>query len=164
LLYFAPVLHAGHGHLRAASATLIFGSKGRHMSNRAYLRVKPNGFWRRLIAFVVVHAVAVQALLVALGGLSLAGNAAQNAPTFELCLHDTDGGAPQSPAQVPDYFPCTHCILCVAGAHAVVGTAPVVFCRINIVVAVVHQLDDTCALRRLTRYAIASPRGPPFDA
>jgi hypothetical protein len=135
------------------------------MSNRAYRRVKPNGFWRKLIAFVVAHAIAVQALLVTLGGLSLAWNAAQNAPTFELCLHDTDGAAQQSPAQVPDHFPCTHCILCVAGAHAVVGgTAPVVFYRINIVVAVVHRLDDTRALRRLTRYAIASPRGPPFDA
>ena len=98
------------------------------MSDWAYgLRVMPDGFWRRLIAVVLVHAVAVQALLIALGGFSLAANADQSAPAFELCSHDANG-ATQSPAKLPDHSGCTHCIFCFAGAHhAVIGTAP---CRL----------------------------------
>jgi hypothetical protein len=133
----------------------------RLMSNLAH---RPNGFWRRLLALVLVHAVAVQALLVALGGFSLTANADQSPPAFELCSHGTDGTA-QSPAKNPDHSACTHCILCFAGVHhAVIGTAPAVFRRVNVAIVVVPSLDDASGPKRLTRYTIASPRGPPLSA
>ena len=134
------------------------------MSDWAYvLRVKPGGFWRLLIAVVLAHAVAVQALLIALGGFSLAADAGQNAPGFELCLHDASG-TPSLPASKPDLSDCRHCIFCFAGAHdAVIGTALALFHRINIAMLVVPWLGDQSGLRRLTRYTIASPRGPPLS-
>ena len=131
------------------------------MSNLAY---RPDGFWRRLIAVVLVHAVAVQALLVALGGFSLTANAEQRPPAFEMCSHSADGTT-QSPAKIPDHSACTHCIFCFAGAHhAVIGAAPAVFHRVNVAMAVVPSLDDASGPKRLTRYTIASPRGPPLSA
>jgi hypothetical protein len=135
------------------------------MSGRAnVLRVMPNGFWRRLIAVALAHAVAVQALLVALGGFSLAVNADQSSSAFELCSHDASG-ATQSPAKIPDQSGCTHCIFCLAGAHAaVIGAAPAAFHRVNVATVVVPWLAATKRLQRLTRYAIAIPRGPPLDA
>ena len=141
------------------------GSRGlRLMSNWAYgLRVVPDGFWRRLIAVVLAHAVAVQALLIALGGFSLAASADQSKPAFELCSHDANGAT--SPNKLPDHSGCTHCTFCFAGAHhAVIGTAPSPFHRVNLAVVVVPRLGDSSGLRRLTRYTIASPRGPPLDA
>jgi hypothetical protein len=135
------------------------------MSDWAYvLRVRPGSFWRQLIAVVLAHAVAVQALLIALGGFSLAADAGQNAPGFELCLHDASG-APELPAGKPDISDCTHCVFCFARAHdAVVGTTPILFHRINIAMVVVAWLGDLSGLRRLTRHTIASPRGPPLSA
>jgi len=135
------------------------------MSNRAYgLRVRPGGFWRRLIAVVLAHAVAVQALLFALGGFSLAANVDQSAPAFELCSHDANG-ATQSPTRIPDQSGCTDCIFCFAGAHhAVIGAAPAVSHRVNVAIVVVRRPAEAPGLRRLTRYTIANPRGPPLDA
>ena len=135
------------------------------MSVSAYrLRVRPSVFWRRLIAVVLAHAVAVQALLIALGGFSLAANADQSSLVFELCSHDT-GGATQSPAKLPDHSACTHCIFCFAGAHhAVIGAAPAVFHGVYVATVVVRWLADTSGPMQLTRYAIANPRGPPLSA
>ena len=135
------------------------------MSNRAYgLRLMPDGFWRRLIAPVLAHAVAVQALLVALGGFSLAANADQSSSAFELCSHDATG-ATQSPAKIPDQSGCMQCIFCLAGAHhAVIGAAPAVSHRVNVAIVVVRRPAEAPGLRRLTRYTIANPRGPPLDA
>jgi hypothetical protein len=119
--------------------------------------------WRSLLSIVVAYAVAIQSLLIAVAGFSLPADAGQNAPAFELCLHDSSG-APAVPASNPDQSGCTHCIFCFAGTHhAVVGTAPTVFHRINVVMAVVRWRPDTSLLTRLSRYAIASPRGPPFS-
>ena len=134
------------------------------MSNWAYgLRVVPDGFWRRLIAVVLAHAVAVQALLIALGGFSLGAGADQSKPAFELCSHDANGAT--SPAKLPDNSGCTHCTFCLAGAHhAVIGTTPSPFHRVNLAMVVVPWLGHSSGLRRLTRYTIASPRGPPLDA
>ena len=103
------------------------------MTNWAYgLRVMLDGFWRRLIVVILAHAVAVQALLIALGGFSLAANADQSKPAFELCSHDANG-ATQSPTRIPDQSDCTHCIFCFAGAHhAVIGAAPAVSHRVNV--------------------------------
>jgi hypothetical protein len=131
------------------------------MSNLAH---RPGGLWRRLLAVVLVHAVAVQALLVALGGFSLTANANQSPPAFELCSHGVDGAA-QSPIKIPDLSGCTHCIFCFAGAHhAVIGTAPAVFYRVNVAMVVVPWLGDAPSPKRLTRYIIAIPRGPPLSA
>ena len=118
-------------------------------------------FWRALLGVVVAYAVAVPSLLIAIGGFSLPADAGQNAPAFELCQHDA--GAPALPAN-PDQSGCTQCIFCFAGAHhAVVGTAPVVFNRVNVAMVVVPWLGGTPGLKRLTRYTIASPRGPPLN-
>ena len=134
------------------------------MSNWAYgLCVMPAGSWRWLIAVVLAHAVAVQALLIALGGFSLAANADQSALAFELCSHDADG-ATQSPTRTPDQSGCTHCIFCFTGAHhAVIGAAPAVSHRVNVAIVVVRRPAEAPGLRRLTRYTIASPRGPPLS-
>jgi hypothetical protein len=120
-------------------------------------------FWRSLLSVVVAYAVAIQSLLIAFAGLSLPADAGQNAPAFELCLHDASG-APDLPANKPDLSGCTHCIFCFAGAqHAVVGGTPAVFRRVAVAVVIARWLGDTPGLNRLTRYTIASPRGPPLS-
>jgi hypothetical protein len=121
-------------------------------------------FWRALLSVVVAYVVAAQSLLIAVASFSLPADAGQNTQVFELCLHDASG-APEVPASKPDLADCTHCILCFAGSHdAVIGTAPAVFHRVNIAVVVVPWACDTSGLRLLTRYTIASPRGPPPSA
>jgi hypothetical protein len=120
-------------------------------------------FWRSLLSVAVAYAVAVQSLLIAAGGFSLPADADQNAPTFELCLHDTSG-TQELPASKPDSG-CTHCIFCFAGAHhAVIDTAPAIFHRVNVAMVIVPWPGGTSAVVRLTRYSIASPRGPPLSA
>ena len=93
-------------------------------------------YWRTLLSVVVAYAVAVQSLLIAVAGFSLPADAGHNAPAFELCLHDVSG-TPELPASKPDFSDCTHCIFCFAGAHhAVIGTAPAVFHRVNVAMVV----------------------------
>ena len=119
--------------------------------------------WRALLSVVVAYAVAAQSLLIAVGGFSLPADAGQNPPAFELCLHDASG-APELPDSKPDLSACTHCIFCFAGTHhAVIGTAPALFHRINVAMVVVPWLGDLSGVRRLTRHTIASPRGPPLS-
>ncbi len=77
------------------------------------LTVKSQRFLRPLIGIVVAYAVAAQSLLIALGGFSLPGNVGEEAPAFELCLHDAQD-APELPAGNPDHSGCTHCIFCFA--------------------------------------------------
>ena len=121
------------------------------------------GFWRSLLSVVVAYAVAIQSLLIAVGGFSLPADAGQNTPAFELCRHDA-AGEPALPASNPDQSGCTHCIFCFAGAHhAVIGTAPAVFHRVNVAMVVVAWPGDSSGPRRLARYTIASPRGPPLS-
>jgi hypothetical protein len=120
-------------------------------------------FWRSLLSVVVAYAVAIQSLLIAVGGFSLPADAGQNTPAFELCLHDA-AGEPALPASNPDQSGCTHCIFCFAGAHhAVIGTAPAVFHRVNVAMVVAAWPGDSSGPRRLARYTIASPRGPPLS-
>jgi hypothetical protein len=117
-------------------------------------------YWRALLSVIVAYAVAVQSLLIAVGGSSLPADAGQNTPALELCVHGASG-APEMPASDHDQ----HCIFCFAGAHhAVIGTAPAVFHRVNVATVMVPRLGDTSGLRRLTRYTIANPRGPPLSA
>ena len=107
--------------------------------------------------------VAAQSLLIAVASFSLPADAGQNTQVFELCLHDASG-APEPPASKPDLADCTHCIFCFAGAHhAVIGTAPAIFHRVNVAMVVAPWLGDGSGLTRQTRYTIASPRGPPFS-
>jgi hypothetical protein len=121
-------------------------------------------YWRALLSVVVAHAVAVQSLLTAVAGFSLAADVGQNTPGFELCLHDASG-APELPASKPDLSDCTHCTFCFAGAHdAVIGTAPALYHRIDVAMVVVPSLGDLSGLRPLARHTIASPRGPPPSA
>lgn len=122
-------------------------------------------FWRSLLSVLVAYAIAIQSLLIAFAGFSLPADAGQNAPAFELCLHDTSGAtSPDLPANKPDLSGCTHCIFCFAGAqHAVIAGTPAVFHHLTVAMAVVRWLDDTAGLDRLIRYTIASPRGPPLS-
>jgi hypothetical protein len=121
-------------------------------------------FWRSLLSVIVAYAVAIQSILIAVAGFSMPADAGQNAPAFELCLHDASG-APQLPADNPDHSGCTHCIFCFAGAHhAVIGSAPAIFHRVDVAMLVVPPPCDTSGLTRLARYTIANPRGPPFSA
>jgi hypothetical protein len=113
---------------------------------------------------VVAYVVAAQSLLIAVGGLSLPASAGQNNPALELCLHDVSD-TQELPAGNTDQYGYTHCILCFAGAHhAVIGTAPAAFHRINAAaIVVVPWHGDSSGLGSLARYTIASPRGPPFS-
>ena len=135
------------------------------MGNRTHgLGLVPDGLWRRLIAAVLAHAVAAQALIVALGGFSLTANADQSPLTFELCSHDANG-ATQSPARLPHDPECALCIFCFAGTHhAVICTTSSAFHRVNVAMVVVLWHGDTLGVRRLIRHTIASPRGPPLGA
>ena len=115
-------------------------------------------FWRSLLSVVVAYAVAIQSLLIAVGGFSLPADAGQNTPAFELCLHDA-AGEPALPASNPDQSGCTHCIFCFAGAHhAVIGTAPAVFHRVTVAMVVVAWPGDSSGPRRLARYDRKSKR------
>jgi hypothetical protein len=106
-------------------------------------------FWRPLIGAVVAYAVAVQGLLIAVGGFALPAHANQGAPAFELCLHD-DQSSPEFPADVPDYSGCNHCILCFAGSHhALLETSPVLFHRVSAQIISDPWPDDKHRLRRL---------------
>jgi hypothetical protein len=121
-------------------------------------------FWRSLLSVIVAYAVAIQSLLFVFAGFSLPADAGQNALAFEVCLHDASG-APDLPANKPDLSGCTHCIFCFAGAqHAVIGGTPAVFHRLTVAMVVVRWLGDTPGSPPLTRYTIASPRGPPLSA
>jgi hypothetical protein len=121
-------------------------------------------FGRSLLSVVVAYAVAIQSLLIVFAGFPLTADAGQSAPAFELCLHDASG-TPDLPANKADLSGCTHCIFCFAGAqHAVIGGTPAVFHRVAVAMVVVRWLADTPGSRPLTRYTIASPRGPPLSA
>jgi hypothetical protein len=120
--------------------------------------------WRPLISVAVAYAVAVQTLLVVLGGFALAAQADPGAPVFELCHHDAQD-APASPSGNPSNSGCTHCIFCFAGAHhAVIASPPILFHRIN--VEIVHAAPSAGGRIISLRFAhsIASPRGPPLPA
>jgi hypothetical protein len=119
-------------------------------------------FWRPVTGIAVAYAIAVQSLLIALGGFQLIANAA--APGFELCVHDAQG-APGSPAEAPGHSGCSHCIFCFAGAHhALTGSPPLLSRRLHITVVDVARTPDPAVLPRHLAYSIASPRGPPLRA
>ena len=125
-------------------------------------------FGRSLLSVVVAYAVAAQSLLIVLGGFSLPADAGQNAPAFELCLHDTQGtvqAAPVLPAGNPDHTSYTHCIFCLAGSHhAAIGAAPIAFHRVLAETVDAPRVAARQHLPRLPAYSIAIPRGPPLDA
>ena len=118
--------------------------------------------WRPFLGVVVAYAVAIQSLLLALGGFAPAAQIDSAVTGLELCHQDA-----QAPVEVPAKNPdpgCAHCILCFAGAHhAVISTASAVFHRVNFAMVVVPWLGDLSGLTRPTRHTIASPRGPPLS-
>ena len=128
------------------------------------LSVKSRWFLRPLIGVAVAYAVAAQSLLIALGGFSFPANVGDDAPAFDLCLHDAQD-VPELPAGNPDHTTCTHCIFCFAGSHhAAIGAAPVAFRRVHVESVDAPRVADRQQLSRLPAYSIASPRGPPLDA
>jgi hypothetical protein len=111
--------------------------------------------WRTLLSVVVAYAVAIQTVLIAVGGFSEPADAGQNASAFELCLHDVSS-TPEVPAGKPDLSYCTHCIFCFAGAHdAVIGTEPAIFHRVNIAMLVAPWLGDQSGLTRKSKRSSA---------
>jgi len=128
------------------------------------IRRWPKRLWRPLTGVVVAYAVAAQTLLIVLGGFSLPAQARDNAPAFELCLHDNQA-APDQPAGSPAQSGCTHCIFCFAGSHhAVVGAPPGVFHRAYVEIVEAPWTSDRRALPLLPPHSIASARGPPLGA
>jgi hypothetical protein len=116
---------------------------------------------RALIAVVVAYAVAVQSLLIALGGFALAAPVTDTSPAFELCLHD-GGAAPTLPAGAPAHAPCTHCIFCFAGATlAVIGSPPALVHRTHFEFVEISWARSQHRPPRVADHSIASPRGPP---
>ena len=117
--------------------------------------------WRPFLCIVVAYAIAIQSLLLVLGGFAPAAQIGSAVTGLELCHQDA-----QAPVEVPaknSDRPCAHCMFCFAGVHhAVISTVPAVFHRVNIAMVVVSWLGETSGLR-LTRYTIASPRGPPLS-
>ena len=122
---------------------------------------RPRRFWRPFIGIVVAYAVAIQSLLIALGGFALAAPANDAPPAFELCLHRSDGAA-ALPAGAPTQAPCSHCVFCFAGGNQAAIASPnppVHSARFQIV-----EISWTADKRwrpSLAAHSIASPRGPP---
>ena len=119
--------------------------------------------WRPFLGVVVAYAIAIQSLLLVLGGFASAAQIDSAVTGLELCHQDA-----QAPVEVPaknsDQV-CAHCIFCFAGAHhAVISTARAAFHRVKVAMVVVSWLGDRSGLTRQTRYTIASPRGPPLSA
>src|SRR6516225_3440711 len=114
--------------------------------------------WRPFLCIVVAYAIAIQSLLLVLGGFAPAAQIDSAATGLELCHQDA-----QAPVEVPaknSDRPCAHCMFCLAGAqHAVIGTAPAAFHRINVAIVVVPWHGDSSGLGSLARYTLASPRG-----
>ena len=120
--------------------------------------------WRSLLGIAVAYAVAIQSLMIAVAGFSLPAGVGQNGPAFELCVHDASG-APTLPASKPDSSGCPHCIFCFAGAHhAMAGTAPVFFGRVEPAEVIVPWLGNERSVALIVRHTIANPRGPPVVA
>lgn len=135
------------------------------VSMRGILRlsIKSKRFLRPLTGIVVAYAVAAQSLLIAVGGFYLHANVGDNAPAFELCLHDAQD-TPELPAGNPDHTGSTHCIFCFAGSHhAAIAASPVAFHRVHVETVDAPQVADRQHLPRLPAYSIAGPRGPPLD-
>lgn len=126
--------------------------------------------WRPFVGLLVAYAVAAQGLLIAVGGFAALAHADQHGPAFALCLHDAQAAAqaaPNLPAENPGqgHAGCTHCIFCFAGAHhALIGSAPVLFHRVDVAMTAVAWAADKHCLPRLVAYSIASARGPPLPA
>ncbi len=119
---------------------------------------------RALIALVTAYAIAVQGLLLSLGGPSLIAQAYAASPGVILCHQDGQDG-PALPADAPDHLGCSHCILCFPAAHqALTALASV---------AVAHRAAEATSLswalpnRRASpraAHTLAEPRGPPASA
>ena len=112
--------------------------------------------WRPFLGVVVAYAIAIQSLLLVLGGFAPAAQIDSGVTGLELCHQDA-----QAPVEVPaknsDQV-CAHCIFCFARAHhAVISTARAAFHRVKVAMVVVSWRGHTPRPRRLIRYTIAIP-------
>ena len=118
--------------------------------------------WRPFLCIVVAYAIAIQSLLLVLGGFAPAAQIGSAVTGLELCHQDA-----QAPVEVPaknSDRPCAHCMFCFAGVHhAVISNLPAVCRRVNVAMVFVPWLGKTPGLKWPTRYTIASPRGPPLS-
>jgi hypothetical protein len=124
------------------------------------LVVRSERSWRPLLGLLVAYAVAIQSLLVAIGGIA---PSAPGLTTFELCSHDGQGGS-ELPTSYPSHHSgWAHCILCVAGSdHAVTGAPPAVYHRAFVTGVDVLLVSINERLPHLLAHTIANPRGPPL--
>ena len=121
----------------------------------------PKRFWRPFIGVAVAYAVAIQSLLIALGGFALAAPGNDAPPAFELCLHSSEG-APALPAGTPTQAPCSHCIFCFAGAnHAAIASPTALVHGARFEIVEISWMADERWRPCLAEHSIASPRGPP---
>jgi hypothetical protein len=118
--------------------------------------------WRPFLGVVVAYAVAMQSLLLVLGGFAPAAQIDSAVSGLELCHQDIQAPI-EAPAKNSDQG-CAHCVFCFAGAHhAMISTASTVFHRVNVVMVALPWLGDRSGLTRQARYTNASPRGPPLS-
>jgi hypothetical protein len=119
-------------------------------------------FTRTLIAVAIAYALVLQVFVAALGPLL----ATDGGPGLanELCAHAAQG-APVAPSDLPDK-PCVqHCILCLASSSVALATPQA--STIQAVEPPISQVlwhADRPSLPQPSRYALARPRGPPFNA
>jgi len=126
--------------------------------------VRADRWWQPLVAIVIAYAVAAQTLLIALGALTIAAQANEGLPAFEICHHGQL--APDQPGRnAPFHHGCNHCIFCFAASHHAVIDAPtlVVHRMATAIIDIPWAADKHCR-PRICAHSIANPRGPPRRA
>jgi len=124
------------------------------------IRRGTGGFWRRLAAIMAAYAVAMQSLLIAVGGSAVPSSADQASLGSALCLHQGGSGS-HLPADVPNHPEWTCCILCVSDPHhSLIGT-PFVIHRTSAHASSAYWSTEVGPTGRLPAHSIASARGPP---
>ena len=112
-------------------------------------------FRRQAVALIAAYAMAVHALLSALGPIA---PATSSGPLAVLCSHDADGSG------LPDQHDLPCAAICAATGHGIAGTAPpdltVAIIRPPVVIALVPQSE--WAPPRLAFRGPQAPRGPPL--
>lgn len=118
--------------------------------------------WRRVIAYALAYAFALQGFIFALEVGDPAFAAANGAkwPGFELCAHD--GTVPTPPA-APDHGPMcnVHCIFCVTDAVFLDSPPPATPHYQKVPLAGAMRAHSAPRLVALLAVESAWPRGPP---
>ena len=131
--------------------------------NRASLGQRP--FWRRLVGTALIYALVMQPLWLAIVGAQLANAATiDDLALTQLCQHAT-GAGPLPPADRHKHPGNDHCALCFAAAFQLLdaprpGTIHEVGSEAGKVAPSAYPLRRSL----ISRYFLASPRGPPLSA